>query len=808
MTIAVTGIGFLEISGTSEDFDAAVPSPLKIVRDDQSIPRIYIAEVRKTGYRWARSFTQSGSGFNKHDVVYGRNGVWLACGDSGKVYRTLDEGENWEHVSTIAHLNRLLDIVYRNGTWVVGSNQYVNWSLDNGDTWAYASAGMSGTTVKDVAVNDSVFVIARSNSYASSVVEYSSAGDSWSTATIPASTRYEQIIFDSYSSTFYAVGHRSVNGSTTAAVGKSTDGITWASVRVSTTAAISSASLDRISTNNNGMLVAGNNLYTAWASTDSDTNWTQIATASSPTGHFQILWHQLSEEFYALGYSHLYESEDGKEWTRVETLGDTIAKSAFNINTDTGLLMAAGGSQGSISRMQPSPIRVATNRYVGNGFVYEGRLKNPANFSMQTSTYPTVGGESKSSFGTIDILNGDGRYDDRLADAWDNGTVYVKYGTEDLAHDDFGLVYEGLVQEAVWDEDTISFSIKNKQSLLDTPVQQNVYSSSYSSSLWNKPKPLGYGVVLNATPVVVSAIASAVFQIHEGAVNSFDHVYIAGVSTALYTTNVSAGTFQLDVDPGNDAVTVDFKGDAVDGYSAKLTDVVTSILLNKAGLTSSDLDSVSISETESIFNPEIGLYLDDERTYKNILDQLALSVGFVWGFNRNNKFFMKLISEPGTPFRSYSSDSKILSIRRVRSNPVVWTVHTGYEQNWTVQENNTLAGSVDNERQLFLSEEYRKIQVQSSAVKSSHSAARELHINSLLAYSSSCQYVVNKYSSVYSLGRDVYEVTVQELTHDLEIGQSISISYPRFGLSSGKSFILVKFVENIRAGVVTLTLWG
>jgi len=811
VSVSTSPIGYAAISETYSGFDAAVASPIDVVRNDKSIPRTYIAEIRKTGYKWTRKFTSSGAGYKKYDVAAGRDGLWLVCGASGRTYRTEDHGDSWEEVAVASGGPSLYDIVQKDGVFVAGHNNGIVRSEDNGDTWVDVNAGTNSAEIYDLATGNGVFLGSWYKSIVSTVIQYSSTGEVWADATIPASTAYTEIVYDAYSSSFWGVGWKKVGGITKAAIGVSQTGLVWTSATVSTGAAMDSSSLARISTNGKGLLVIDSTQGTAWASTpakgSSIVDFTYVASAARPYA-YQILWHPLSEEFYGFATGGLYESSDGAVWDYVTTSGDTSFYNKFAIDSNTGVTIATGGNQSAVARMQPSPIRVATDRYVGNGFVYEARLDNPANFSMQLGVSPIIGGESRASYGVVSILNGDGRYDDRLNDAWDNGVLYVKFGTTDIEHDTFGVVYEGFVQEAVWDEDRIQLSMKNNQSIFEALIQDEVYGSSYSSSVQNKPLPIGMGVVLNAAPVVVSAVLSAtVYQVNDGPISSIDHVYFAGVSTASYTADISTGTFTLTVDPSPDEVTVDFKGEASTGYSGQITDLITNIVTFRTDLTTADLDLPTIQEVAARNAAVGGIYITADTTIRSVLDTLLLSIGGYWGVNRSNQFFIGTVKEPGTPFRSYEQGD-ILAIKRLTTDPVVWSVHAAYEKIWTVQSGNTLAGAVTDARRAYLSEEHRHAKAESSTVAASHTLAREIHLDTLLAYGSAAESLASSVFDLYSVQKNIYSVVVGELTHDLEVGQSISITYPRFGLDNGKSFALVGFTENIRLGSVSMLLWG
>ena len=56
--------------------------------------------------------------------------------------------------------------------------------------------------------------------------------------------------------------------------------------------------------------------------------------------------------------------------------------------------------------------------------------------------------------------------------------------------------------------------------------------------------------------------------------------------------------------------------------------------------------------------------------------------------------------------------------------------------------------------------------------------------------------------------RATYKVGLRNLTYDLVVGKVIKVTYPRFGLDLGKSFVITGFDEDSKDDSGSLTLWG
>jgi hypothetical protein len=65
--------------------------------------------------------------------------------------------------------------------------------------------------------------------------------------------------------------------------------------------------------------------------------------------------------------------------------------------------------------------------------------------------------------------------------------------------------------------------------------------------------------------------------------------------------------------------------------------------------------------------------------------------------------------------------------------------------------------------------------------------------------------------TLYKTRRDMYEVTVRvdaSTAALLDLGKVVTLQLPRFGLNSGKLFLITGITTNMRGYRFDLTLWG
>jgi ribosomal protein S17 len=61
---------------------------------------------------------------------------------------------------------------------------------------------------------------------------------------------------------------------------------------------------------------------------------------------------------------------------------------------------------------------------------------------------------------------------------------------------------------------------------------------------------------------------------------------------------------------------------------------------------------------------------------------------------------------------------------------------------------------------------------------------------------------------MFKVYRDVYTVKVKTQPLSRRLGEIVTISYSRYGLSSGKQFVIVGLVEDYVSSTVEMELWG
>ncbi len=95
-----------------------------------------------------------------------------------------------------------------------------------------------------------------------------------------------------------------------------------------------------------------------------------------------------------------------------------------------------------------------------------------------------------------------------------------------------------------------------------------------------------------------------------------------------------------------------------------------------------------------------------------------------------------------------------------------------------------------------------------AAVKTLSLGAREIEITSALYNDVDGAAENGRQFSLIKVSRDIYQAEITGQNGAYKVGQTVTVIYPRFGLSAGRDFMITGITERWGAGITSLTLWG
>ena len=459
--------------------------------------------------------------------------------------------------------------------------------------------------------------------------------------------------------------------------------------------------------------------------------------------------------------------------------------------------------------------------------LFLGRVTNPLQFETSILSGDGFSGGNQS-FGGIDIVNADGRLDRFFAYHWSGRRVVVKAGALNFQYDQFATIFAGSIDNLEADDGRIILTVRDNRAKTDKVVRAALYGGTGGldgdDTLAGTQKPLCYGVVKNAAPVLVN-YAMQVYQVHDGAIATVDAVRdrgivlenggdVADITTAnpgpsQYMTQLSGGYIRLGSTPAG-LVTADVQGDNQGGLAVTPTAIALRVLKTRLGvysLSSADIDEGSFARLASVLSGPAGLYISEETTGSDVLDALLNPAGGYWTFTRQGMLYAGAVAAPANAVGEIKHiDATGLRLQQVI--PPAWRIRVGYAPATVVQSENDLAGGVTAEVRGFVTEAFRYVTGENETVRLKNNQASERVFETALTTQADAQALLNRLTTIYGVKRMVFQATVYKTLYRYFLGDVVRLQYDRYGLENGADFMVVGVSDNAATGQTVLTLWG
>ena len=451
-------------------------------------------------------------------------------------------------------------------------------------------------------------------------------------------------------------------------------------------------------------------------------------------------------------------------------------------------------------------------------------------------------------------------------------TVKVDVGRRGAAFTAFQRVATARILRADITLDDLQFVFDDFVSLYDASFPQSVYAGSGGTEggadLRDMRKPLVIGHPYNVTPVLVDP-ATILMQVHQGSLFDIAAVRFGGspftkgadhpTVAALQAATVTTGTYQTCLAAGF------FRPGLVSGWQSSTGFVVTCDPKATSGAEAAVLaQSLALQASTAIPAPydaaswaavvaartgyNYGRYITTEVTWRDVMNDLCRSMAVYWGTNRKGEISAGWLYSPVLPpplvdflatgvanpagnwydevmFPSPSGtttdagpgvldvstvsltldESDILSIARLGLPDGFGLAYASmtirYKHNWTPGA--TLA-AVANKADLRAEWSERTVISPTPSLSKYVPDTEDTGLIDQTGASNLC----NTMLALHGRPRAMYSVTIpMALGSPGELAQ-VFVTYPRFGLLTGRLFVTVAVIEDYEEGTVSLTLWG
>ena len=344
--------------------------------------------------------------------------------------------------------------------------------------------------------------------------------------------------------------------------------------------------------------------------------------------------------------------------------------------------------------------------------------------------------------------------------------------------------------------------------------------------LAGKYKALTYGQVRQRRAVLVDSI-NLIYQVHDRACQSISLVEdkkvaltAAGDVADLYATTVTAGQYKTDLARGlirlgtkpDGEVTCEVQGDSTGGYVSTAADIIRRLITRHGGLLDpSEIDIGAIARANTANSSVHGYATDIEpESLDEIVGKLANSIGAWWTYTRPGLFTMRRLEAPSSPIGTIAEkDVRVGGVSRLPSAPPSKTQRLGYRRNWIPMRPEAVATSLTAEQKGLAAETYRYATATgASSIQTAYADAEDVDAESYMDTLANAQAEADRRQTLWGVPRDIYSVPLANGLFQYNLGDTWTLTIPRFGLSTGQPFVVVGITEDVAADEVTLELWG
>jgi hypothetical protein len=372
--------------------------------------------------------------------------------------------------------------------------------------------------------------------------------------------------------------------------------------------------------------------------------------------------------------------------------------------------------------------------------------------------------------------------------------VVIRCGDARWPLTQFGVVISAVAEAlTATSYDTAQLTLRDPSALLRQKLQSTLITVGPNAG---QPVPICLGRCFNVSPVLIDD-ATKTYQVHDGAIHAITAVRENGVSIP-FTANLASGTFTL-TNNAKGRVTADVDGAKPAGLWLHTAAHMISYLTARFSL-------AEPAQLSSLPTYMLGYYISDETTLSDALDEISVSVGAAWFYSRTGQLQWHWFNGVGEPTQGVSADTiedDTLWPRR-RIVPAK-AVTLGYRRNWTPQADG-LAGSV-RETTPALATAYEKeessITLENPTVVVDHPDATTLTDSTLIVLQSDAATEAARRAAWVAVPRHVYELSAFTAPFNLDLGQTVTIEYPRY-FTAGQRAVITRITDDLLYDTATL----
>ncbi|PCI45955.1 MAG: hypothetical protein COB49_09530 [Alphaproteobacteria bacterium] len=349
-----------------------------------------------------------------------------------------------------------------------------------------------------------------------------------------------------------------------------------------------------------------------------------------------------------------------------------------------------------------------TGTPIFNGAHWPARLGHTLVLGMAIfeNDFETAG--SSRTAGGLQIINGDGGFDDLTGYSWDQRDIKIWTGDSD-DFNDFILRFDGFVSGVTYNEKTLDLTLGDKSNIFDALVDFPTYLGTGGTEgpveMTGIVKPFCFGPVFNMEPTLADA-TNQIYQVHNRAIQAIGGVFDQAVALTpdgdtadlgawaavpgKYKTDLSKGLFRLGAKPAG-LVTADIQGDNVGGYVSSAGDILQRLLDFIPDSAAVTVDAAAFTALNLANGSAVSIHARAALNARDLFNVCLRSIGGFWLVDWLGNLTVG-IHDIKTPAGSLT-DRHISSMTRLESPAPIWRLKTTYRPTYRVQSGSEIAAA-------------------------------------------------------------------------------------------------------------------
>lgn len=450
---------------------------------------------------------------------------------------------------------------------------------------------------------------------------------------------------------------------------------------------------------------------------------------------------------------------------------------------------------------------------------FEGRVE-PPQFDRSIPIVPGSG-RAAVSIGELVAVNADGVYDS-YPDAYAIDATPVRVAVlpkRSSRYAEAATVFAGQGLDW-WADGSLHVRMRDAGYLLDVDLlgtYKGTGGADGGTELAAKPIRQTYGLCRGVSGDLVDP-AKLIFRFHDRLAAGVDAVYIKGAPlswdgsvytsyAAIAAASVPAGKFavwlgadgsgwRLNADYGDGTVTADVRGDAVGGYVSDTAGVIRRLL--ERGVLTSSLALSSFASMAAYLPGVIGYHVASQKDISAAATEVAVAAAAWWGDAGDGLLSVGRLAAPVGGGLAFGPEQIVGEVEPMALpddiGPCVWRVEAGYRRNWTPLSGADIAPvpTIATEaRRQELADQSRRAAVGLVERQARNQLAKTLTLDTLFDAEADANTLCNNLLTLYAAGRRYYRVPVGMAGYLPRLGDTISVTWPRWGLAGGKPLRVV-----------------